>query len=437
MSSTKDSSVVFPVDSEGRSGSIGDGTLDHWTVLNGPWTVPRTRTGQRLPHYYDIISAGGNATTSMNAVFASLDYSRASDVRDWAEWHNPSYPSLRFRRENRGDVFIYNNQNSIALTSTLFDSKTSTSFVDNLALANFYAKLRATHTQFEGYIFAGELGETLHMLRKPFLGIRSLGKDFLDTLRKRKRANPKKWLNDIGSAWLEQSFGWNPFLNDVSDAVKAYRRLTKPVHTYRVSASAKKRYDNTKAVSSIYYPGFQAQYLNGNFYFTVASGLYETHTVRYRGAIRAKVKAPPWQNDDLFGFNPQNFVPAAWELLPWSFLADYFTNIGDILNASITSTDDIDWVNKTVIVEVAKHGFFKQVNGTAPGAGWSLYAKGNSSGFHNAKKKYVTRSAGVGIGLPTLQFNFDLAPGQLANIDALLSQASALHPQQHPRNWHR
>lgn len=437
MSETKDKSISFPVKSEGRNGSIGDGTLNLWTSVSRTQVVPRTRTGQRLPHYYDVINSGGNATTPLQGVMSSIESQRAHEDRHWAEWHNPAFPSLRYRRENRGDVFIYNNQQSLDLTAAAFSPVTSTSFVENLALANFYQKLRQTHTQFEGYIFAGELGETLQMLRKPFVGIRSLAKDFLDTLRKRKRANPKKWLNDIGSAWLEQSFGWNPLLNDVSDAVKAYRRLTKPVHTYRVTAGAKKRYDTTKSQNSNYFPGFVAQYLSGNFYHTVASGFYETHTVRFKGAIRARVKSPPWQNDDLFGFEPRNFIPAAWELLPWSFLADYFTNIGDILNASIVSTDDVAWVNKTLITEVEKFGSFNLVPGSAPGAGWTIYATGGGRGTHHAKKKVVNRSVGVGLALPTLQFNFDLAPGQLANVDALLSQANALHPQQNPRHWHR
>jgi hypothetical protein len=323
------------------------------------------------------------------------------------------------------------------LTSSLFGSKVAINFVDNLARASFYKKVRSIHTQFEGYIFAGELAETLRMLRNPLVGIRSLAKDFLGTLSKRKRANPKKWLNDIGSAWLEQSFGWNPLLNDVQDAVKAYRRLVKPVKTYQVSAGAKKWYDVTKQNGSIYWPGFVAQYDGGNYFHTVSSQVIERHTVRYKGAVIKRTKAPQWQNDDLFGFEPQNFIPAAWELLPWSFLADYFTNIGDILTSSIVSTNDLAWVNKTWIQETVKTGLFETVAGNPPGTpGWTIdHVSGR--GTHHLSKKYVYRTKDSGISLPTLQLNFDLTGGQLANIDALLSQANALHPQHNPRNWHR
>jgi hypothetical protein len=100
---------------------------------------------------------------------------------------------------------------------------------------------------------------------------------------------------------------------------------------------------------------------------------------------------------------------------------------------------DLAWVNRTQIVEVVKYGQFALVPKapvTPPGT-WQLLDYGKGRNFHRLTKKAVNRSANVGLSLPTLQFNFDLTGGQLANIDALLSQASALHPQHNPRNWHR
>jgi len=442
MSTTKDSSIVFPFASQARTYrkdvAPGEATL-FGTGTTGNYSVVRTRIGSSMPHWREKVNSGQNATTGMTAVYCTVDYSRTHPTRDFCQWVANNNPTAIFRRENKGDTFIMNDQNSISLASSLFTSKVSTSFVDNLARAAFYKKLRAIDTQFEGYIFAGELMETLHMLRRPLVGIRSLSKDFLDTLRKRKRANPKKWLNDIGSAWLEQSFGWNPLLNDVKDAYKAYSRVVKPVKTFQISASAKKWYDVTKSNSTNHWPGYEAYYNGGNYYHTMSSGIIERHTIRYKGALVKRTNAPHWQNQDLFGFEPQNFIPAAWELLPWSFLADYFTNIGDILNSAITSDRDLAWVNRSEIVEVVKNGQFVLIpkSPVAGDAGWTKQGFGGGRNFHRASRKAVSRSAGVVLSLPTLQFNFDLTGGQLANIDALLSQASALHPQHNPRNWHR
>ena len=436
MTITKDTTVSFPVNHKGRYWLWNEANT--WDVdTNNVVLIPRSRTGTRMPKWFDVIASGGNATTPMQAEMCSLNYSNLHGT--FEQWTYQNNPATFGRKENEGATMIRNNQNSIPFeNASLWGGVGDQSFVDNLARAAFYKKLKQMETLFQGYTFAGELGESLRMLRNPLVGIRSLAKDFLGTLGKRKRANPKKWLNDIGSAWLEQSLGWNPLLADVQSAYSAYQRLIKPVQTMKVSAGAAKTYDGTKSKGSVYWPGVVLAYDGGCTFHTVSSWFLENIKVRYKGAIVAQVKGPSWQNKDLFGFEPQNFIPTAWELLPWSFLADYFTNIGDILDASIVSTRHLAWVNKTVVTERYKHGLFQQVWGPPlGGSGWTKAAMSSSRGFHFAKRRIVDRTPNTGISMPTLQFNFDLTGGQLANIDALLTQASALHPQHNPRNWHR
>jgi len=36
-------------------------------------------------------------------------------------------------------------------------------------------------------------------------------------------------------------------------------------------------------------------------------------------------------------------VPTLWEILPWSFVVDYFTNAGDVINAYSTLSSSIAW----------------------------------------------------------------------------------------------
>ena len=439
MTITKDTSISFPINHKGTQYLWNEAPT--WDInANNVLTVPRTRTGQRLPHYREVIAEGGNATTPMSAQMCSLDYDRLHGTYEL--WKYQNNPAQTCYRKNEGDTFIRNDQYLINFSDAfLWSDVGDISLVDDLAKAAFLKKLKLVETQFQGQIFLGELAETLRMLRNPLVGIRSLSKDFLDTLRKRKRANPKKWLNDIGSAWLEQSFGWNPLLNDVSDAVKAYHRLVKPVQTYKISAGASKSYDGTSTKSSAFKPGIQLQLDGGCTFHTVSSWYIENLKVRYKGAVITRTGAPLWRDNDLFGFSPQNFIPTAWELLPWSFLADYFTNIGDILDASITKTNNLAWVNVTTLRTKVKHGLFKQVWGSPPGSsGWSKVSMSSSQGHHFAKKRVVNRSTNVDLltfNMLGLHFNFDLTGGQLANIDALLSQASALHPQSNPRSWHR
>jgi hypothetical protein len=71
------------------------------------------------------------------------------------------------------------------------------------------------------------------------------------------------------------------------------------------------------------------------------------------------------------------------------------------------------------------------------GATWQVATSTGGSVTSLLKRKEVTRTVDVGLSMPTLQFNFALNDGQLANVAALLSQAIDLHPQDKPRKWHR
>jgi hypothetical protein len=53
--------------------------------------------------------------------------------------------------------------------------------------------------------------------------------------------------------------------------------------------------------------------------------------VRYYGIYRSDGRGSP--NTHSYGFSPWEFVPTVWELIPYSFLVDYFTNIGGILSS--------------------------------------------------------------------------------------------------------
>jgi hypothetical protein len=50
----------------------------------------------------------------------------------------------------------------------------------------------------------------------------------------------------------------------------------------------------------------------------------------------------------LFGFSPDNFAPTIWELIPYSFLIDYFSNVGDIIEGWSQLGTRLAWCNRTV-----------------------------------------------------------------------------------------
>jgi hypothetical protein len=435
MSYTKDKSISFPTQSRGKAWLDGIYPEPAWTEATRIATAVRSRTGERLPNWQQVIARGDDATTNLTGTWDVINY-RPLGKRIWQNHKNPSYPTATGRRWLEGDVEITNTaQNIFAPNPTA-----SLSFVDNLARAAFYKKLHKEATQFQGLVFLGELRETLHLLRNPTKSLRDLCDGFLGKLSKRKRSHPKSWLTDSGSIWLEQAFGWKPLMNDIQDAATAWKRLTEPNMAHRVTAGAKKSYDRSSELTNYERVGaYWTPNSSGIYFVNKWALLRETHVVRYRGSVRAQVEAPRWKDATLFGFEPKEFIPAAWELLPWSFLVDYFTNIGDILDASVTSTRDVTYVDKATIRLAEKHRHFIMDPSVGTfGSGWSLHSfEDGGLRRHAFSRKEVVRTKGTGISIPDFQFNFSLSDGQLGNCAALLAQANSLSPQNKPRRWHR
>jgi hypothetical protein len=51
---------------------------------------------------------------------------------------------------------------------------------------------------------------------------------------------------------------------------------------------------------------------------------------------------------ELLGYDPASFLPTVWELIPYSFLIDYFTNIGEIIEGWSSLLTRLAWCNRTV-----------------------------------------------------------------------------------------
>lgn len=113
------------------------------------------------------------------------------------------------------------------------------------------------------------------------------------------------------SAWLSLQFGWIPLVGDAYSAADAYKKgATRPKVTKIRSHTTFKRRVATggKAPGGLMY----------------VDRLYETYSKR----VILKTTYQPSVYDQLGLTNP---ALIAWELLPFSFLVDYFVGIGDWL----------------------------------------------------------------------------------------------------------
>lgn len=391
-------------------------------------TATRTRTGTRLPKWKKIIEDGGNATTPLTAVWDTFEGSRGyARVKHYspgcANWQDMEVIT-------RGGSFFERNG---AADWNPSDPTMSTSNADNRAKARFYKKLRQDAVAFSGMTFMGELRETLHMLRRPASALYSNANGYLDSLNKAKRSNPRHWTKAISGLWLEHAFGWLPLLNDMKDAALAWDRLVTPKRRKYISVGAEDEADTTSAILSSY-SGVQAMPQGQSMCYVERQCRRKEKTiVRYRGAITAQAEATTWDNWALFGFTPSEFIPTAWNLLPWSFLADYVTNIGDVLESVVTDTKSVAWANRTVVqtVETLLTGKLRHDLHVANNSGGGIHSHSTSGspGYLLHQRKTVNRASVPGVGLPSLQLDLGLSMKQIFNIAALFGSAQSLHPQ--------
>jgi len=319
---------------------------------------------------------------------------------------------------------------------------------DNQALKLAYRRLRETRRDFQAGIFLGEGGEALKMIRdrgqKLFLGLSNYlsftagnavptkfryttgtnrtwivrGMKITRKVRTRK-TNWKALSQWLSGNWLEYSFGAKPLANDLSDAVKAYQGLLEQTdkHRERIPAFGK---------NQEYFFEDRNRTSVGNVYYLRQFQVRGSVSVRYILFIEYSAKGWTPENDVLhrFGLTAEEFVPTIWELTPWSFLWDYFTNIGDILEATTTATSEVKFVVKTVrkwaVSEVkasVDESYMRSLYGNTPKYEWS-----GSPGYTMRHKKYVVRSALGSIPFPRLQLSIPNMGTQWLNMAALATQ---------------
>lgn len=230
---------------------------------------------------------------------------------------------------------------------------TDISNADRQAASGFYKKLRSRRSQFQGGVFLGEIQEAIHLLKNP---VRALFDDlprFLKTLQKRRKglrrlkyvdATRAKLSSILSETWLEYSFGWKPFIQDISDITSSLDRIIDHSSREMISSSGVDR-----QVGFMYTGNANAF---GNVMFRYSIIEQRKVSVKYSGLLR---EVPYGVSNSRvikdLGLSIQDFVPTLWEILPWSFLADYFVNIGDVLACTFTDTSDVLWTTRTVRYE--------------------------------------------------------------------------------------
>lgn len=304
-------------------------------------------------------------------------------------------------------------------------SSLDTTRANNEALGRFATKLVNARSAIQGGVVLGELGQTLRMIRNPAMGLRRLVDDFGDIARNIRSSrrlaamatHKREVAKNLADAWLEWSFGWKPFLRDVQSGSDA---LTKQFVASGIQTLALKAVGKHQANPVETTLGRQNSFAK----WKTTTITVENTMVIYRGAVRVEARNPAVMDPALFGFSPEQFLPTAWELLPYSFLIDYFSNVGEIIYGWSSLLGRLSWANKTTrnSYDTTTYGWADKSYLTNPSASITV----NVPHKIVITKSSVSRAKYTGTYVPDLAFTLPSFGSQKwLNIAALIAGRSA------------
>jgi hypothetical protein len=396
------------------------------------------------PHYCTEILPPGGSPINVGPVFQTIKVVAGKTVGDnYPDWRQriashrdctTSFFGVRYQyarkpftattRLSNGRVTVISGRGWGELTTPPYGTvsdRSQQSKATTDAMYRFTNKARSRLQSWQGGVFAGELRETAKLLASPTRRLFDESHNLLDQLlrlkKRSKRETAKALRGAIADTWLEWSFGVKPIVQDANDAAHAFNRVRFGVRadslTIKATGSSRDvQFLPDEACTT--YPGLPGPTFNQK----------ATITRNCDVTIRAQyVLSNPSQNMPIattFGLDLSSILPTAWELVPWSFLVDYFTDVGSAIDAWSIRLVEFTWTNTTVRNSVEHRKFAPYVVPLA-GAYGNIYCP--SAYLASGKTIWTERSKGLPAWepyIPTLKI-----PGypstKWLNIAALLN----------------
>jgi len=368
------------------------------------------RTGEINPRYKDQIGKLLNATTPLTAYEQTVKIvSRGQvDVVFRPSQGGGSFSSTEFGIGSRAKVWAIPN-GAYPIDSSVRNQSIAE------ARSRAASKINALQSPFNTQVFAAELGETFKLLQGPYVKTgKRIGSLLLSLNNARKRGQKLK-ADDISSAWLEMRFGIMPLLSDIKDISKLINEKLddRKVTQLRSYGEASKVLYYGNSVSNGNTPGLLFKITDNyvqKYQTFITCGLALEYQDRVNGLSAL--------TDQLLDVT--QLPVTAWELIPFSFLVDYFVNVGDIIQSSCTARNAVSYVSESLVVTTHREFISDFWKNDRP----DLIASANpvSPTRHVISTlRNVTRSGGS-LGIPPLTFTLPGSNIRYANIAALIHQ---------------
>lgn len=147
----------------------------------------------------------------------------------------------------------------------------------------------------------------------------------------------------FSSTYLEFHFGWSPLMKDIYDAMEVFDNPIKP---HRIKTSAHGVFPGPFNVNTVTQDSWWT-------YYEYREGTYEQTVKLQADLVITNLNLAMMQQVGL-----ANPAKIAWELVPFSFVLDWFVNVGDYLG-SLTDFAGVELLNahRTIFTRYAGSGY--------------------------------------------------------------------------------
>lgn len=389
-------------------------------------TVQPSASGYKNPNWRFQIAHLQNACTT----FSGVDYS--DDPAPWISL----YQEGTYIRQSDGKrvSYVYQAQQigSVAVTAPSMASDPPSSVitdVTNRCIRDFLKAVDSAQSSFEAGQDLGEWKQTLEAVHHPLNTLRGSILNYFGALKKRRskyNKNPISLRKVLADTYLEFHFGWQPLVSDVAAAIADIGRFRFPAVPVR--GHAKGTYAST---TSEVMGGYNSGINHSHSYSETSS-----FECRYKGMLRPRNLGSDGRLSlaQALQLTPDKWLPTAWDLLPYSWMSDYFVNIGNIITGlSAAMSIDLAWGVKTT-----RHRIERQYSDVRmpdpfsqfPGYDLSFHVNSAYGGACQTWGRRVERTPLIVSDLvPTLQFSVPGTKYPFYNMGAvLLQQAKSLVP---------
>nr|WEU70905.1 MAG: maturation protein [Hangzhou atkins-like virus 2] len=304
----------------------------------------------------------------------------------------------------------------------------------NNALKKLYRLIREQEEAFNYAPFVAELKEALGMIRRPADALQQAVTNYLRHMRKNHARmvrgvplakRPAVIRKVLAGSWAEFSFGWAPTVGDVESAAEALARFVDETNNggrlsyKRIQASGRDIVQIDHGLGKVWDNTVREVSMTRQ---TTTSETYR-YVVGWLQDIEVALGGSPRHFARVFGVdNFRNLALGAYEVIPFSWLVDYFINVGEILEAWATPTHQIQWIVETRL-QATKVTRYYQHTGRQH-VPWSTKYDFQIHPGQSAHCRYtMTRSLPTSLPLMTLQQKSPWgSAGKMANMAAVWTQ---------------